>query len=158
MKANINELPLTIKRLPKRYKRVNGMTIDGYDSRTDLHLKDGFRDVIRPDYNKDTHYLGKLIIVDDSITYEVLEHIIVDSSEEEIKQQLIKDGVTINNFHFATITDVNNFVTQKNELEKLGLTEMGWNDKDNKWVTMTIEQSQSIFLQASMEFQNIYKD
>ena len=35
---------------------------------------------------------------------------------------------------------------------------MGWNDKDNNWVTLTIEEAQNIFLQASIGFQNIYKN
>ena len=156
MKSNINYTPLKGLNIPKRYKRSNGITIDGYDKRTDLHFEDGFRDVLTPDYNKDTHYLGGLIIDGDTITFSVVELPVLTS--EQIKENKILEGVTVDNFHFATITDVNNFVTQKNELEKLGLTEMGWNDKDNKWVTLTIEQSQSIFLQASMEFQNIYKD
>ena len=86
------------------------------------------------------------------------EEIKLENESKQLKQELIDKGVIVDNFHFSTITDVNNFVTQKNELEKLGLNEMGWNDKDNNWVTLTIEEAQNIFLQASIGFQNIYKN
>ncbi len=80
-----------------------------------------------------------------------------ENEAKQLKQELIDKGVTVGDFHFSTITDINNFVTQKNELEKLGLTEMGWNDINDNWVTLSIEDAQNIFLQASIGFQNIYK-
>ena len=79
MKANINDLPLRIRDIPKRYIRPNGRTIDRYDLRTDLHNEDGWRDVITPSYNTETQILGGLIIFEDTITYQV-----IDLTQEEI--------------------------------------------------------------------------
>jgi len=154
MKANINDNPLRIKKLPKRYRR-GVITIDGYDKRTDLHEEDGWRDVITPTYNVETERLGSLVIDNDTITYEVIE--IPPKTPQELKAEALANGVTVSNILFSTKTDLNDFITQKNELEKLGLTEMGWGDKDENWLTLTFTEVQNIFIQAMQEFQVIYQ-
>lgn len=74
MKANINDNPLKIVVIPNRYKRPNGIIIDGYLQLPDLQYEDGFRDVIDPTYDSETHRLGGLINVDDTVTYEVIAY------------------------------------------------------------------------------------
>lgn len=52
----------------------------GYQTRTDLHESDGWKDIIIPSYNSQTQKLGTTVIeVDDTFTYEV-----IDLSQEEI--------------------------------------------------------------------------
>ena len=154
MKVNINKTPLKKENLPKRYKRSNGITIDGYNKRIDLHQEDGFRDVIMPDYDNETHRLGTLMVVNDTVTYELVE--IPPKTTEQLKQEAIANGVTVSNFHFATKTELNDFITQKNELEKLGLTEMGWTNAEDEWVTLQFSEVLAIFIQAMQGFQAIY--
>ena len=82
MKANINDNPIRIKAIPNRYKRPNGTTIDGYKLRTDLHDEDGWRDVIVPTYDTTTQKIGELIVLNDTVTYEV-----INKTQQEIDDE-----------------------------------------------------------------------
>ena len=90
MKANINDNPLRVRNIPKRYRRPNGITVDGYDTLIEFHFIDGFRDVITPSYNTETQILGDLIIDNDTITYEV-----VDLTQDEIAKDFGISGAAL---------------------------------------------------------------
>ena len=156
MIANIYDDPIRIVQIPKgRFKRRNGSIVECYHKYEDYHNEDGFREVIVPAYDSETHQLGKLIVVDDDITYEV--DAIPEPTDEEIKQGKIDAGVFVNGFYFKDTTILNNFVTHKNESKKGGATEMGWPDQNNEWKIITIKEAQQTFLSASQEFELLYK-
>ena len=105
MKANINDIPIKVLNLPKRYTRINGVIVDGYDTQIQFHYEDGFSDVIIPTYDNTTHRLGVLVIQGDEITYEVIE-----LTPGEIEQQLFQVDVNI------IQTEVNDGVEASNRL------------------------------------------
>ena len=99
MKANINEIPLKKQHLPLRYKRPNGIIVDGYDTQIQFHYADGFRDIIIPTYDNTTHRIGVLIIDGDDITHELIE-IIPPTADEIARQEIdteINDGIEASN-------------------------------------------------------------
>lgn len=62
--------------LPTTFTRANGQTIwGGYETRTDLHHADGWRDVVIPAYNDTTQQLGEMYynLGRDIVTYRVVE-------------------------------------------------------------------------------------
>ena len=75
-----------------------------YNKKTELHAKDGFKELTTPaDVNYDTHKLGELIEVDEIYTYEVIE-----LSEKELNNRIPKE---VPKLYF------------KLELDKLGITD-----------------------------------
>ena len=91
MKANINNTPLKVATIPKRYTRPNGQTVERYDLRDDLWHDDGWRDVVVPTYNQDTQELGQLIYdqQNEVVTYAVVD--LPPLTPEEIQQKAIDD-------------------------------------------------------------------
>lgn len=64
------------KNLPANYNGVEILNAGGYHTRTDLHLQDGFKDIVTPSYNSETHRLTNVIIDnpndEDTFTLEVV--------------------------------------------------------------------------------------
>ena len=84
------------KNIPDKFNGEENINAGGYRNRTDLHILDGWKDVVIPSYNTQTQKLGGLVLDVDVYTYEVIDltqeeinaNIIVQSEGE--KQQLIE--------------------------------------------------------------------
>ena len=147
-----NNKIITYNTLPKSW---NG--IGNFPNAHPQTIKDnGFFDVVAPTLQEGEKQ-GAIYWDEENLVFTYPIEDIPLLTAEQLKNKLISEGVTVGVFHFPTITDLNNFVTQKNEVEKLGLSEMGWNDKDKNWVTITITDAQDIFLQGMQGFQLIYE-
>lgn len=81
MKSNINESPLrTYSVIPSKWQTYKG---EMYNTlQPERHYQDGFRDIVIPTYNTETHKLGPLIVSGDIVTYEV-----ITLTPEEIAQR-----------------------------------------------------------------------
>lgn len=88
MKSNINQSPLrSYAAIPSKWYTFNG---ELYNTLTpERHYQDGFRDVVSPEYNTNTHKLGALIISGDSVTYQVIA---LTAEEIAQKQQAALDS------------------------------------------------------------------
>jgi hypothetical protein len=86
---------IVIKKIPKKFHGVEDINAGGYEKRTDLHLADGFKQVIKPPFDKDTQELGAVIPNDEStFTYEVLlssQETLDEKFKDDFKNNL--DGV-----------------------------------------------------------------
>jgi len=78
MKANINDLKV-VRWIPKFYNST-----DAYHLRTEVHNKDGWRDVVKPGITS-TQRLGDLYYDEDN---DVVTYVIIDKSELEIEEEL----------------------------------------------------------------------
>ena len=92
-KALVVNQEVTRVGLPTTFTRANGQTIwGGYETRTDLHRADGWRDVIIPAYNDTTQQLGEMYynIGFDVVTYRVVERTspTIDEMKASIKEDL----------------------------------------------------------------------
>lgn len=71
MKSNINQSPIrTYSAIPKKWPTYNGELYNTLP--TERHIQDGWRDVIIPVINEDVEKLGGLIILNDTVTYQVI--------------------------------------------------------------------------------------
>jgi len=117
MKSNINKLPLrtyTDSQFPAVWTDEKGITIHGYQNRTDLHYGHGWREYVAPTYDAATHKLGGLIYDEgkDIVTNQVIpiteeEFKARAESEKQAKQaQLLEEKKTEQALSsFQTITD-----------------------------------------------------
>lgn len=79
--------------------------VGGYQNRTDLHLTDGWKEVVNPTYDAANQKLGGLIEDGDTFTYEVIdltpEEIadLLEANDEETARQIVdgyrEDGVKL---------------------------------------------------------------
>lgn len=82
MKSNINETPLKSYGSIPKYWPLRPYT-QLYNTLPESELIiDGWRDIINPQYNTETQKIGSLILVNDSVTYEV-----INLTQEEIEQR-----------------------------------------------------------------------
>jgi hypothetical protein len=97
MKHLIKNNEIVQSGLPTHFTRENGEGFwGGYETRTDLHYEDGWRDEVVPEYDPVTELLGSPFYSEepDAVTYEVAERLNLPSLEEaksrkvaEIKQR-----------------------------------------------------------------------
>lgn len=106
MKVNINNTLLRIESIPdsflglapnplfdsenpEEFPELIEQNILNYQSRTDLHHSHGWRDVVTPEFNRETERLGELYfdLSNDVVTYEVLT-----ISQEEIKNNILQQA------------------------------------------------------------------
>lgn len=81
--------------LPTTFIRANGQTIwGGYETRTDLHRADGWRDLVIPAYNDTTQQLGEMYynIGFDIVTYRIVERTspTIDEMKAAIREDLFQ--------------------------------------------------------------------
>jgi hypothetical protein len=80
MKSNINILPLrTWSKIPNSWETRPKMM--NYDKNLAIHSEDGWRDVVEPVLT-DTQKRGSLVILNDSVTYEI-----IDKTPEELEAE-----------------------------------------------------------------------
>ena len=72
------------KNIPDKFNGEENINAGGYRNRTDLHILDGWKDVVIPSYNTQTQKLGGLVLDVDVYTYEV-----IDLTQEEINANII---------------------------------------------------------------------
>lgn len=74
MIANINDIERELENYPSRYV-YNGTTIDGYNLlESQTHYNHGWREVVTPEFNPVTQYLGSNELVEDVITKPVFNY------------------------------------------------------------------------------------
>lgn len=78
---------IVAKSLPRNYNGVEILNAGGYHTRTDLHLQDGFKDIVQPTYNTSIQKLGSLIENGDTFTYQV-----IDKTDQEIQNDIISNA------------------------------------------------------------------
>ena len=93
--------------IPKRYI-IGNDTLDAYDTRTQRHLSDGWKDVIQPIYDNDTQKLGEFIENEDNFTYEV-----IDLTQAEIDAKI---PTQISKLNFKLGLLINHGITNDNVL------------------------------------------
>jgi hypothetical protein len=84
--TNDNVGDIVIKSIPNIFYR-QGEAILGYNFNTEQQDQDGFKDVVRPQYNSQTQKLGNLIESENTFTYEVL-----DLTQDEIEERIINNS------------------------------------------------------------------
>jgi len=92
-KALVVNQEVTRVGLPTTFIRTNGQTIwGGYETRTDLHRADGWRDVVIPTYNDTIQQLGEMYynLGLDVVTYRVVERTqpTIDEMKAAIREDL----------------------------------------------------------------------
>jgi hypothetical protein len=87
MKHLIKNNEIARSGIPSHFTRENGEGFwGGYETRTDLHFEDGWRDEVIPEYDPYTQCLGSLYYdqVNDYCTYEVVDLEIDLESEKQV--------------------------------------------------------------------------
>lgn len=105
MKANIENIQKIYSEIPRTWE-FDGKTFQGYQHFEHLHFEHGWRDVVLPAFNAETHKLSnEYILVNDIVTKEVIEltaeeiQAIEDAkipfsvSNIQIRKALIKFGI-----------------------------------------------------------------
>jgi len=95
--------------LPTTFTRANGQTFwGGYETRTDLHRADGWRDVVVPQYNDTIQQLGEMYynIGFDVVTYRIVER--TQPTIDEMKAAIREDLFTLMMEFSDLITASNN--------------------------------------------------
>jgi len=95
--------------LPTTFTRANGETFwGGYETRTDLHRADGWRDVVVPQYNDTIQQLGEMYynLGLDLVTYRVVER--TQPTTDEMKAAIREDLFTLMMEFSDLITASNN--------------------------------------------------
>lgn len=85
--SEINEIVRMF--LPNAFNGVQNV-LGGYDSRTDLHKNDGFKDIEIPVYNSATHKLGNGLI--DNIGKTKYTYNLISKSAQEIQDEVLLDS------------------------------------------------------------------
>lgn len=84
MKANLQDIQKTYNEIPNTWVFEDNQYI-GYKKWEELHYQHGWRDVVLPEYNPETHKLSDtFILVDDKVTKEVLP--LTEAEIEEVKK------------------------------------------------------------------------
>lgn len=107
MKANISNVQKIYLEIPRTWE-FEGVTYQGYQHFTDLHFEHGWRDVVLPTFNAETHKLSnEYILINDIVTKEVIDltpeeiaeankPIVPESiSQMKLRKQLILSGISI---------------------------------------------------------------
>jgi len=77
------------KQVPDKFNGEENINGGGYRNRADLQATDGWKDVVRPEYNTQTQKLGELVLDGDVYTYKK-----IDLPQEEINQRIINQSLS----------------------------------------------------------------
>jgi hypothetical protein len=92
MKHLIKNNQIVQSGIPTNFTRENGEGFwGGYETRTDLHHEDGWRDEVVPEYDPVTELLGSAFYSEqfDVVTYEINERHDLPSLEEAISRKVM---------------------------------------------------------------------
>lgn len=85
---NINDTPLKRYSSIPKYYYADETSYECYDERTDLHHDHGWRDLITPEYDTRTEYLGDIVKGSgDDYTYEVIA-----KTQQEIEAEILAEA------------------------------------------------------------------
>lgn len=79
------------KNLPSNYHGVELLNAGGYHTRTDLHLLDGFKDIVTPTYNPLSEKVTSEII-DNANDENTFIYAVIDKTEQEIQNEALANA------------------------------------------------------------------
>jgi len=104
---------IVIKTIPDTFNGVENINAGGYRGLLDLQELDGWKEVVRPSFNRETQKLGNLIDGGNVYTYEVvdltaqeIEQKTLNKAESTRQQRLQEQTIKQADESFQTITDI----------------------------------------------------
>ncbi len=160
--------------IPHNFKRPDGSVSLAYQKMApEVHLKDGWKDFVLPDFDKTTHKLGEKIDMGTHFTQEVVEMTqeekeavqeqIQNAVQEEIKTErnnLLRKGVLVvsdSGTYWFDEMALMKFISLMTLMLNAGMPTMRWKNKDGGWVDeIPMEECKAISIQAAIKIQQIY--
>jgi len=136
-KGNVGDI---VKINPPKVFRKDDAIIFGYDTLTDQHESDGFKNIKLPNYDTKTQKLGKLIEDGNTFTYEV-----VDLTDEELDAKIpmqiskLEFKLRLLTRHNITTSQVEQIIegvedSQQKEIIKLLYNDADFFERDNPYL------------------------